>query len=214
MVFNDGTGAPGLRNPNRAGTPSPFIGWGGRIGMKDYKSQYLHPKWQKRRLEILEAAGYQCQTCDDTEKTLHVHHKRYIKGRDVWDYADDDLEVLCADCHKHEHWQRDELNKMVSTMCSEQVADLLCIIAGMKSYALEIADDELNNWRSLNSNAVEVGYIVGSLTSDRCCSEAAMLADVLRANPPDYPLYADCYPPNETPSYLIGFLQHMQAMED
>lgn len=175
--------------------------------MKDYKSQYMHPKWQKRRLEILDGAGYQCQSCEDTEKTLHVHHKRYIKGRDVWDYADADLEVLCADCHKHEHWQRDELNKMVATMCSQEVAELLCIIAGIKSYTWEIDDEDLKKWRALDDNAVEAGYIAGSLTSDRCYKEAHMLADVLRANPPDYPLYAECYPPNETPACLIGLLQ-------
>ena len=202
---------PGLRNPDHVGTPSPFIGWGERTGMKDYKSQYLHPKWQKRRLEMLESADYQCQSCEDTEKTLHVHHKRYIKGRDVWDYADDDLEVLCVDCHKHEHWQKDELNKMIATMCSQEVAELLCIIAGMKSYLGEIEDKELKNWQALDGNAVEVGYIAGSLTNDRCCNEAAMLADVLRANAPDYPLYADCYPPNETPAYLIDFLQAMKG---
>ena len=71
--------------------------------MKDYKKQYLDPRWQKKRLEILEKANWQCEICGNKDKTLHVHHKSYISGRDVWDYPDEDLMCLCEDCHKKEH---------------------------------------------------------------------------------------------------------------
>lgn len=174
--------------------------------MKDYKSQYTHPKWQKRRLEMLEAANFQCQSCEETEKTLHVHHKRYVKGRDVWDYGDEELEVLCEDCHKHEHFQKDELNKMLASMSSIQIADLICIVAGMQSYLMEIDDEQLANWRSLNKTAVDAGYIAGSLINDRC-SDAAGLADVLRSNAPDRPLFAECYAPNEDLSSIVEVLK-------
>lgn len=207
MTINAGTEASGVSNPNHSRTPAPFNGWAERMGMKDYKSQYMHPKWQKRRLEMLESAGYQCQSCEDTEKTLHVHHKRYIKGRDVWDYADDDLEVLCADCHKHEHWQKDELNKMVSSMDSDQVSNLICLVAGMQSYSYEIEDEQLANWETLNKTAVDAGYIAGSLIYDRQHNDAAILSDLYRANPPDHKLYAECYPENEGVSYVVELLK-------
>ena len=34
---------------------------------------------------------------------LQVHHLRYIKGLNVWDYDDKDLITLCRDCHTQIH---------------------------------------------------------------------------------------------------------------
>jgi len=36
---------------------------------------------------------------------LHVHHKKYIEGRKLWEYEDNDLETLCFECHKEKHRQ-------------------------------------------------------------------------------------------------------------
>ena len=70
--------------------------------MKNYKEQYLNPQWQKKRLEILERASWRCELCKDKEKTLHVHHRAYISGNDVWDYPNEYLVCLCKDCHESE----------------------------------------------------------------------------------------------------------------
>lgn len=68
-----------------------------------YGEQLKHPKWQRARLERLDAAGWKCEKCGETEKTLHVHHERYVRGRMPWEYTHDELEVLCEDCHATEH---------------------------------------------------------------------------------------------------------------
>jgi hypothetical protein len=75
-----------------------------------WAAQYKHPNWQRKRLEALEAAGWECQNCGDKETTLNVHHKRYVKGRKVWEYEIDELAVLCEPCHETEHKERDLLN--------------------------------------------------------------------------------------------------------
>lgn len=36
-------------------------------------------------------------------KTLNVHHKYYIKGHKAWEYEDDALVTLCAECHSFKH---------------------------------------------------------------------------------------------------------------
>lgn len=59
---------------------------------------YKDPRWQKRRLEIMERDGFQCVSCSDKESELHVHHKRY-KGQ-PWEAEDDDMQTLCVSCHK------------------------------------------------------------------------------------------------------------------
>ncbi len=67
------------------------------------KDQYKDPKWQKKRLEILERDDWTCVSCNESSKTLHVHHIFYIKNAKIWDYPDKLLFTLCEDCHKIEH---------------------------------------------------------------------------------------------------------------
>lgn len=88
-----------------------------------YREQLLHPNWQKKRLEMLEAAGWECSSCGNKDQTLHVHHRQYMKGRMAWEYSEGELEVLCEDCHQHEH-ATDELLKeiLLLTNLSENTA--------------------------------------------------------------------------------------------
>lgn len=68
----------------------------------DYKEQFSDPRWQKRRLEILQRDGFMCQKCGDNKTTLHVHHKFYTDGKCVWEYGDAALITLCSECHELE----------------------------------------------------------------------------------------------------------------
>ena len=69
---------------------------------KSYSEKLKDPRWQKKRLKILERDNWTCQICDSTDKTLHVHHKIYIAGYDPWEYDDDTLITYCEDCHEKE----------------------------------------------------------------------------------------------------------------
>lgn len=69
----------------------------------DYARLLTDPRWQRRRLEMLEAAGFKCQRCFCGDKTLHVHHREYIAGRKPWEYTDGQLMVVCEDCHEMQH---------------------------------------------------------------------------------------------------------------
>lgn len=68
-----------------------------------YEEQIKSPKWQKRRLEILQLDDFTCQVCGCKDKTLHVHHLHYEKGKKIWEYPDSSLITLCEDCHQYEH---------------------------------------------------------------------------------------------------------------
>lgn len=65
-----------------------------------YKEQYKHPKWQKKRLEIMERDGFQCQACFSRKKTLTVHHKCFFANTEIWNYDDDCFITLCENCHE------------------------------------------------------------------------------------------------------------------
>lgn len=67
---------------------------------KSYFELLNHPKWQKKRLEILQAANFRCEDCASPDKPLHVHHSYYEKNLKPWDYPTQSLHCLCEDCHK------------------------------------------------------------------------------------------------------------------
>lgn len=69
----------------------------------NYSEKLTDVRWQKKRLYILSRDLFECQICHGQDhKTLHVHHRHYIPGREPWDYPDELLITLCKDCHKKE----------------------------------------------------------------------------------------------------------------
>lgn len=76
--------------------------------MSDYSEKLKDPRWQKKRLEILEKRNWCCESCYDDKSTLNVHHKNYRSNAEPWDYDDELLIVLCDDCHKKEHEDIDD----------------------------------------------------------------------------------------------------------
>ena len=68
--------------------------------MSNYSELLKHPKWQKKRLEILERDKFEYRSCMVNNKTLHVHHLAYDNNyKTPWDYPDYYLITLCQDCH-------------------------------------------------------------------------------------------------------------------
>lgn len=82
---------------------------------KSYSEKLKDPRWQKKRLEILNRDEWACCICGESENTLHVHHKSYVKGKDPWDYDDDNFETLCEFCHDHEHSKYKDYIELIET---------------------------------------------------------------------------------------------------
>lgn len=71
--------------------------------MSDYSKKFKDPRWQKKRLEILNRDDWQCSLCNDEKETLHIHHLYYKKNKNPWDYPNDALITLCESCHSSMH---------------------------------------------------------------------------------------------------------------
>jgi hypothetical protein len=71
-----------------------------------YGEKLKDPRWQKKRLEILNRDEFTCQQCLDTTRTLMVHHRYYTKGLEPWEYEDSCYKTLCDVCHSLEHDSR------------------------------------------------------------------------------------------------------------
>ena len=106
--------------------------------MNAYQKKLLDPRWQRRRLEVLSLAEWECSDCGASEKTLHVHHPRYIKGREPWEYTDDELVVLCEDCH----WAHTVANRRLIELVASnpyKIRQVVELVAGFLS--VEYDDD-------------------------------------------------------------------------
>ena len=91
---------------NRNNTPSIKD----MLGRLPYSEQIKHPKWQRKRLEILQRDDFTCRSCENTEKTLHVHHIVYKEILYPWEYKDEELITLCEECHEAWHYIFDKSN--------------------------------------------------------------------------------------------------------
>lgn len=78
------------------------------MSKQTYSDRLKDPRWQKKRLEIFSRDNFACRFCSSDKKTLHVHHKYYEKGVEIWDYPDRAFLSLCEDCHKSEEIQLKE----------------------------------------------------------------------------------------------------------
>lgn len=65
-----------------------------------YSDKLKNPKWQKKRLEILNRDNFECQFCYDKETMLCVHHISY--NGQPWEQKNELLITLCENCHKTE----------------------------------------------------------------------------------------------------------------
>ena len=74
-----------------------------------YREKLKDPRWQRRRLEVMQAANWRCQHCGRGSTELHAHHALYIKDREPWEYPDKLLVCLCGDCHGEWHSAWDSL---------------------------------------------------------------------------------------------------------
>jgi len=77
-----------------------------------YAEKLKDPRWQKRRLEILERDGWSCRQCESKTESLQVHHLRYSK--EPWDTKSEHLVTLCEECHKKVQCLWD---KMIDLIC-------------------------------------------------------------------------------------------------
>jgi hypothetical protein len=71
------------------------------ILMSTWYEQLKDPRWQRKRLEIMQRDEFCCRVCGDSESTLNVHHGYYGKGLAPWEYGDDTLWTLCSSCHEY-----------------------------------------------------------------------------------------------------------------
>jgi hypothetical protein len=83
-----------------------------------YSEKLRDPRWQRRRLEVMQRDDFRCKCCGDALSTLNVHHLMYVK--EPWDCPLEKLETLCERCHE---W-RSAIGKRISNMPTALISEL------------------------------------------------------------------------------------------
>jgi hypothetical protein len=79
-----------------------------------YSKKLRDPRWQKKRLEVMQRDDFTCLACGCKDSTLNVHHKQYHGN--PWDAPMSSLETLCEWCHE----KRTRLNKIALGMSTKR----------------------------------------------------------------------------------------------
>ncbi len=104
-----------------------------------YSEKLKDPRWQKKRLEILNRDEFTCRLCGDDKLTLHVHHICY--NGNPWEANSDRLITLCEACHEEET----DLLKKSQVKCVTDLKDAGFMSMGFESLS-KIFKDTDRGW--------------------------------------------------------------------
>lgn len=105
------------------------------MSKSNYYELLKHPLWQRRRLEIMQRDEFACSVCYNSESMLHVHHKRYIKGRKPWEYDDHELITVCANCHEQIHATKAAIDEILPYFDHDGPNNIAVMIALILGYS-------------------------------------------------------------------------------
>jgi 5-methylcytosine-specific restriction endonuclease McrA len=104
----------------------------------DFIEQYKDPRWQKKRLEILQRDSFRCRSCTDDLTMLHIHHWRYDNNVKVWEYDNEDLVTLCETCHN----AITSIDRMLKT-ATFGMETVVCVVSLVNECEMESIDKYL-----------------------------------------------------------------------
>lgn len=142
--------------------------------MSAYFELLRDPRWQRKRLQILSRSDFSCEECGATDKTLNVHHRVYRKGAKPWEYADDELQALCEDCHEHLHGIQARMKVALAKLSKYELEEALGMVEGMLAARIvgDTWPDNLQRERQWTMTSFMHGagfarYVLSRLTNDQ-----------------------------------------------
>lgn len=129
------------------------------VARKSYAEKLRDPKWQRKRLEIMQRDDFRCLACGGAATTLHVHHGYYEKGRDPWDYPNETLHTLCKDCHGEAEELRRAIQKAVG---ARTVGDLERLLGYLEGDEFGWIGHSIERWYDTRSGAWIIGFVAGA----------------------------------------------------
>ncbi len=121
----------------------------GSTRKKTYSELLRDPRWQKRRMELLEAANWTCQECGSKTTTLNVHHGFYKRNKKPWEYTAKTMHVLCEECHPQTQAFMEDVHEIISRSNKMQLFLL-------SEFLSPLYDDQDQKWRNTSCDILEM----------------------------------------------------------
>jgi len=86
------------------------------------------PRWQRKRLEVMQRADFCCEVCRNATKTLNVHHGFYDRNLEPWEYPDSSLKCLCEEHHRQMQGVLTEISRELAQLYLGDLAYLCMAI--------------------------------------------------------------------------------------
>ena len=112
-----------------------------------YADKLKDPRWQKKRLKILERDNWTCRGCSDAKNTLAVHHLKYFPDKEPWECPDKFLLTLCEECHRQEREHRPFVEQAMLEFLQEN--GFLCGDLGVLNWGISRHPEALRKHLSL-----------------------------------------------------------------
>lgn len=131
---------------------------------KTYSEKLKDPRWQKKRLEVLQRDNFTCQLCGDAETELHVHHHSYVKGRQPWEYELTNVVTYCKHCHRVVEELKDHFGEVPLKIIKRYLADIETTAVsaisesvkhGIRLSICSFKHDEFTYWMSIRKDVAK-----------------------------------------------------------
>lgn len=99
---------------------------------KTYWEKLRDPRWQRKRLEILNRENFTCEGCGSTSDTLNVHHGYYERGLDPWEYDQATLHCLCEGCHQLEQDRLRDLHFEIAKLQVDELDEVMAVVCAIR----------------------------------------------------------------------------------
>lgn len=132
------------------------------INNSSYLAKLAAPEWKKFSAETRRLRDV-CESCG-TKENLQVHHLFYDASRELWEYSNEDVCVLCDTCHKEMHAQLQKFRRFVFRYLNPRTFQILngALAVGLTHYKPLIFVHALaeftGNENLVNNHAKAFGY--------------------------------------------------------
>ena len=135
--------------------------------MSKWSSAFRDPRWQQKRLEIMQRDEFTCQSCQATDKTLNVHHIYYEKNKAPWDYEEDMLVTWCEDCHTKRHEIQKSILKGLAT-CSYEELVAADYLSNYEQHVLNIVFHIYTTTKNATVTDSQLINMIGTERGEQC----------------------------------------------
>jgi hypothetical protein len=142
------------------------------INNSSYLSKLNTEEWKRFSRSTRDQRNF-CECCKLGDRQLQVHHLFYDPSRELWEYTNEEVVVLCDSCHREIHEQLKKFRLYIFRYLTPNLFKILngCLAVGLTKYEplifLHALAEFTGNEALVNNHAKAYGFKTG-LSNKQC----------------------------------------------